>query len=63
MAKQTDGYKMYVARSYVRARNPKEARRLLLNKEPDELWISDDWKEGKFKTLESAIGFGVPTEE
>ena len=43
----------------------KEAVKLSKQREPDEVWISDDWKEGKYKTLTNAIGFdnGVYADE
>ena len=48
---------MYVCKSTIRARNLSEARRICMKSEPDEIWISEDWKEGKNKELASAIGF------
>lgn len=42
-----------------------DARRQAMQREPDEIWISDDWKEGKNQNLASAIGFddGVYVDE
>lgn len=55
--KKQQGYKMYVCRSTVRARNLSEARRISMKQEPDEVWISEDWKAGQNRELASAIGF------
>ena len=57
MKKPQQGYKMYVCRSTIKARNLSEARRIFMKAEPDEIWISDDWKEGKNNNFASAIGF------
>ncbi len=55
--KKKEGYKMYVVRSHVKARTLSEARRIAMKSEPQEIWISEDWKEGKNRELSSAIGF------
>ena len=54
MAKQ----KMYIVRHTFMANNLMDARRKVKNREPDEIWISEDWKTGCYKSLEEAIGFG-----
>ena len=60
MKKKTpQGYKMYVCKTTVKARSLSEARRISMKAEPDEIWISDDWKDGKYKELASAIGFDM----
>jgi hypothetical protein len=48
---------MYEVRQYVKARNVMEARRISLKREPDEIWINADWKEGKNRQFADAIGF------
>jgi len=57
MKKKQQGYKMYVVRSHIKARTLSEARRIAIKSEPQEIWISEDWKEGKNRELASAIGF------
>ena len=56
---------MYIVRHTLMASSLKEAVKLSKQREPDEVWISDDWKEGKMARLESAIGFdnGVYADE
>ena len=49
--------KMYVCRTTVKATSLMEARRKCMQKEPDEIWISDDWKEGRVPNMTYAIGF------
>ena len=49
--------KMYVCRSHIMAKNLSEARRIFMKAEPDEIWISEEWKEGKNNNFASAIGF------
>jgi hypothetical protein len=51
------GQKMYVCRTTLMAKSLSDARRQCMKKEPDEIWISEDWKEGKNHNLASAIGF------
>ena len=34
-----------------------EARSKCMKREPDEIWISDDWKEGRVPNMTYAIGF------
>jgi len=55
--KPQQGYKMYIVRSHVKARTLSEARRIAMKTEPQEIWISEDWKEGKSRELAGAIGF------
>jgi len=55
--KPQQGYKMYIVRSNIKARTLSEARRIAMKTEPQEIWISEDWKEGKNKELAGAIGF------
>lgn len=50
-------YKLFILRKYVRARNAPEALRRAKKTEFDDVYVSDDWKEGKIKELSSAIGF------
>ncbi len=57
MKKQKQGYKLYIVRSHIKARSLVEALRIARKQDPDEIWISEDWKEGKIKELASAIGF------
>lgn len=56
MKKDRD-FKMFVLRKYVRARNALEAVKIAKTKEWDEVYISEDWKEGKNKNMATAIGF------
>jgi len=51
------GMKMYVCRTTLMAKSLSDARRQFMKKEPDEIWISEDGKEGKNQNLASAIGF------
>lgn len=48
---------MFICRTHIMAKTLSEARREAMKREPDEIWISEDWKEGKNKELASAIGF------
>lgn len=50
--------KMYVIRHTIMAKSLMDARRKSMKREPDEIWISEEWKEGKNNNLASAIGFG-----
>ena len=51
------GYKLFIVQSYVKARNAPEALRLFRKNAPDDVYVSNDWKEGKNNQLASAIGF------
>lgn len=57
------GYKLFVVRTYVRARNAPEAIRLVRKQEPDDVYVDQDWKEKKNQTLAEAIGFEVDSKE
>ena len=50
---------MYVVRHTFMAKNLMDARRKCKAREPDEIWISDEWKEGKNLHLAEAIGFHI----
>ena len=51
------GYKLFIVRSYVKAKNAPDALRKFRKQEPDDVYVSDDWKEGKNNQLSTAIGF------
>lgn len=59
------GDKLFILRKYVKARSVQEAIRLSKNAEWDDVYVSDDWKEGTVNQLASAIGFETypPNEE
>lgn len=61
--KKNDGYKLYILRTYVKARSAPEAIRKAKNMPPSDCYISDDWKEGKIAVLADAIGFEHYEEE
>jgi hypothetical protein len=49
--------KLYIVRTYVKALNVPDALRKVKNMKPDDVYVSDDWKEGKIERLESCMGF------
>ena len=49
--------KLFILRKYVKAKSVQGAIRLSKNSEWDDVYVSDDWKEGKNNNLASAIGF------
>ena len=49
--------KLFIVRSYIKAKNASDALRKFRKQEPDDVYVSDDWKEGKNKELSTAIGF------
>ena len=51
------GDKLFIVRTYIMARNAPDALRKFRKQEPDDVYVSDDWKEGKNKELSTAIGF------
>jgi hypothetical protein len=55
--KTTTGYKLFIVRSYIKAKNAPDALRKFRKQEPDDVYVSDDWKEGKNNTLSYAVGF------
>lgn len=55
--------KMYVIKKFVMANSAQQAIRKERKAPVDSVWIDDDWAKGNSKTLESAIGFTIPTEE
>jgi hypothetical protein len=64
MKQKNNGYKLFIVRTYVKAKNVSDALRRAKKQIPDDVYVSDDWKEGKLKTFESAMGFRViPTHE
>lgn len=63
MIKRNKDNKMYVVRSYVMAKNAKEALHKFKVTEPDECWIDDEWKKDGAKNLSSAIGFDINTNQ
>lgn len=57
MKRKQDNPKMYICRTTLMAKSLSDARRQAMKREPDEIWISEDWKEGKNQNLATAIGF------
>lgn len=57
MKKTQQGYKMFIVRSHIKARTLSEARRIAMKSEPQEIWISEAWKDGNGREFASAIGF------
>ena len=56
--------KMFIVRKYIMATDAKQAIRLDKKTNVDDVFIDSDWKEGKLRNLESAIGFAhYPPEE
>jgi hypothetical protein len=49
--------KMFIIRKYIIAENATQAIRLDKKTKVDDVFIDNDWKEGKNRQLESAIGF------
>ena len=56
---------MYVVRKYIKASSLMEVRRLDKKTEPQEIWIDDEWKNGKNQNISFAVGFdnGINQEE
>ena len=50
-------HKLYIVRKYVMARSAREAIELSRNREPDDVWVDDEWKKDSKNQLSSAIGF------
>lgn len=46
-------------RTYVRAKNAQDALRIAKSAKPDDVYVNDDWKEGKIRELADAIGFDI----
>lgn len=63
--KKKNNRKLFILRMYVMARNAREALRIAKTQEFDDVYVSDDWKEGKNNQLAGAIGFEAypPSEE
>ena len=56
--------KMFIVRKYIMAENATQAIKLDKKTKVDDCFIDSDWKEGKLRQLESAIGFAhYPQEE
>ena len=57
--------KLYIVRTYVKARNATHALRQAKKATPDDVYVSDEWKQGQVGHLAEAIGFddGVTEEE
>lgn len=55
--------KLFIVRTYVKARTAAEAIRKSRTQAPDDVYVDDDWRKGQNDRLASAIGFVVPTEE
>lgn len=51
--------KLFICRTYIMARNAREALSKFRKQEPHECWVDEDWKKntGGSTRLESAIGF------
>ena len=62
MAKK-DKDKLYIVRFYVRAMNAVEAIKKVKNKNPDDVWVDDEWKKAQNNNLADAIGFEVESTE
>jgi hypothetical protein len=61
----TTGDKLFIVRSYIKAKNAPDALRKFRKQEPDDVYVSDDWKEGKNNALSYAVGFEAqpPTDD
>ena len=57
--KKDKGFKLFVVRTYVRAKNAQDALRIAKSAKPDDVYVNDDWKEGKIRELADAIGFDI----
>lgn len=57
------GKKMFVVKKYVMARSARDAIKMEGKVSPDDVYVSDDWANGKGKELASAIGFSVSKKE
>lgn len=51
------GYKLFILRTYVKAKNAPDAIRKGRKIQPDDVYVSEDWKEGKIREYADAIGF------
>ena len=51
------GDKLFIVRTYIMAKNAPDALRKFRKQEPDDVYVSDEWKGGKNNQLASAIGF------
>jgi hypothetical protein len=54
-----DTRKLFVIRKFVMARSAADALKLDRNTPPDDVFVDDDWKQGKAGSLEKALGFGT----
>ena len=57
------GDKLFIVRSYIKAKNAPDALRKFRKQEPDDVYVSDDWKVGKNNELASAMGFEIYPQE
>ena len=57
MKAKNGGYKIFVVKKYVMARNVQEACRVEQKQRPDEVHLDADWTNGKSQNLAEAMGF------
>ena len=55
--KKPTGEKMFIVRHSIMAKNLTDARRKSMKREPDEIYLCEDWKNGQYRELTAAIGF------
>jgi hypothetical protein len=58
-----DGFKLYVLRTYVKARDASDAIRKAKKTTFHDVYVSEEWKEKKHHQLSEAIGFDVQAPE
>ena len=49
--------KMYIVRKYIKANSASDALKKEKKAHVDDIWVDDQWKEGKNNQLAQAIGF------
>lgn len=57
MKTKKDDRKLFIVRKYVMAVDAQQAIKLAKDLKPDDVYVSDEWKQGKNAQLASAIGF------
>jgi len=55
-------HKMFIVRTYVKARSAAEAIKKARSSDPDDVFIDDDWRKNSKDNLAAAIGFTARTE-
>lgn len=51
--------KLYIVRTYVMAKNARQALSKAKKTNEHECWVDDDWAKGNRETLANAVGFTI----